>query len=198
MKKQKKSHTPQTPHTQPTTMPFDSQLATTLSLEPHPEGGFFRRTHENPRTVPNPFPDPSNPHDTVRLASTSIHYLLTPASPIGHFHRNKALTYHLHHRGRGRYRLIYDDGRVEEYVVGPDVENGEKIMWVVEGGVWKSSALEPLEDGDDGEGLLISEVVVPGFDLRDHRFLDWSKLVELVGEEKAAEWRHFLKEGNRG
>ncbi|KAI5859219.1 RmlC-like cupin domain-containing protein [Tricharina praecox] len=179
-------------------MSSDSQLATQLSLAPHPEGGFFRRIHENPRTVPNPFPNPANPDDTVRLASTSIHYLLTPASPIGHFHRNKALTYHLHHRGRGRYRLIHEDGRVEEYVVGPDVEKGEKIMWVVEGGVWKSSALEPLEDGGDGEGLLISEVVVPGFDLRDHEFLVWSRLVGLVGEEKAAEWRHFLKEGNRG
>jgi len=182
----------------PAFMPPDSRLAAALSLEPHPEGGFFRRTHENPRTVPNPFADASDhPHDAVRLASTSIHYLLTPASPVGHFHRNKALTYHLHHRGRGRYRLIHGDGSVEEYVVGPDLEKGDKIMWIVEGGVWKSSALEPSRD-DGEEGLLISEVVVPGFDFRDHEFLDWNGLVALVGEEKAAEWRRFLKEGNRG
>ncbi|KAA8893857.1 RmlC-like cupin domain-containing protein [Sphaerosporella brunnea] len=165
-------------------------LIRTLQLQPHPEGGFFRRTHEDTRLVPNPFATATDDDDddATRLASTSIHYLLTPASPVGHWHRNKALTYHFLHRGRGRYRLLHPDGRLEEYVVGPDVESGERIMWVVEGGVWKTSAVE------DGDGLLlISEVVVPGFEFRDHEFLDWESLVRLVGEQKAAELGRFLK-----
>jgi predicted cupin superfamily sugar epimerase len=177
-------------------------LIQTLQLEPHPEGGFFRRTHENSWMVPNPFLSPkeatADPGNATRRASTSIHYLLTPSSPVGHWHRNKALTYHFLHRGRGRYRLIHESGRVEEYVVGHDVEKGERIMWIVEGGVWKSSALEPKEGDDGAEGLLISEVVVPGFEYRDHEFLDWERLLALVGKEKAEEFRCFLKEGNRG
>lgn len=169
-------------------------LIAALSLSPHPEGGFYCRNHENPLNVPNPFQSTSAPGDATRLASTSIHYLLTSSSPTGHFHRNKALTYHLHHRGRGRYRLIHEGGRIEEILVGPDVERGEKIAWVVEGGVWKSSCLE----GDDEPLLLISEVVVPGFEFRDHEFLGWEEMVRLVGAERAREWRRFLTVGNRG
>ncbi|KAI5821165.1 RmlC-like cupin domain-containing protein [Pyronema omphalodes] len=165
-------------------------LEDALQLSPHPEGGFFRRTHENPLTVPVPFPT-SDPSDKTRLASTSIHYLLTKDSPIGHFHRNKALTYHFHHRGRGRYRLIHEDGRVEEYIVGGDIAAGEKLMWVVEGGIWKSSAVEGADE------LLISEVVVPGFEFKDHEFMSFEILKELLGEEKAREWSQFLKSENR-
>ena len=177
----------------------ESSLVHSLQLAPHPEGGYFRRTHENSRTVPCPFPE-EGPGST-RLASTSIHYLLTPASPIGHFHRNKALCYHFHHRGRGRYRLIGEQGEVDEFVVGPDVAAGEKLMWAVEGGVWKSSELivgdgDGDGDGDGGgEGLLISEVVVPGFEFRDHEFLDWERLQALVGPERAGQLRPFLKPG---
>ena len=84
---------------------------------------------------------------------------------------------------------------MDEFVVGPNVAAGEKLMWVVEGGVWKSSELI-VGDGDgDDEGLLISEVVVPGFEARDHEFLDWERLQALVGPEQAAQWRPFLKPG---
>ena len=172
----------------------ESSLVHTLQLTPHPEGGYYRQTHKNPQTVPRPFPGEGL--GPTRQASTSIYYLLTPESPIGHFHRNKGLIYHFLHRGRGRYRLIGEDGEVDEFVVGPNVAAGERLMWVVEGGVWKSSELI-VGDGDgDGEGLLISEVVVPGFEARDHEFLDWERLQTLVGPERAAQWRPFLKPGS--
>jgi predicted cupin superfamily sugar epimerase len=63
-------------------------------------------------------------------------------------------------RGRGRYVLIHADEegekkRVESFIVGKDVAQGERAVWVVEGGKYKASFL--LEcDGE--EGLLISEV----------------------------------------
>lgn len=49
-------------------------------------------------------------------------------------------------------------------MVGRDIAHGERIQWVVEGGVYKGSYLERSStDGEDGdntgeEGLLISEV----------------------------------------
>ncbi|KAF8245397.1 hypothetical protein K440DRAFT_410120 [Wilcoxina mikolae CBS 423.85] len=176
-------------------MSDSTNLIRTLSLSPHPEGGFYCHTHSHDLTVPNPFSSPSSsPSDTTRLASNSIHYLLTPTSPIGHFHRNKSVIYHFLHRGRGVYRLIHPESKaVEEFVVGGDIAGGEKIAWVVEGGVWKSSQMMEGE-----EGLLISEVVVPGFEFRDTEFLDWKGLRELVGEEKARKWRGFLKLEMRG
>jgi predicted cupin superfamily sugar epimerase len=65
-------------------------------------------------------------------------------------------------QGRGRYILIHADEdeskkRVETFVVGKDVEMGEKSVWVVEGGKFKASyLLEPQEREE--ERLLISEV----------------------------------------
>lgn len=49
--------------------------------------------------------------------------------------------------------------RVETFVVGKNLLAGEKMQWIVEGGVYKSSFLfEDGVEGDGTEGLLISEV----------------------------------------
>lgn len=47
--------------------------------------------------------------------------------------------------------------RVEMFTVGGDLEKGERLQWVVEGGKYKASFLE--EGGGEGE-LLIGEVCV--------------------------------------
>ena len=157
-----------------------------LRLEPHPEGGYFVETDRDVRRVPNPYgsgpgaklissdPDNHPENDPTRSASTTIFYLLTPTGPKGIFHRNKARCIHTLHKGRGRYVVIHpesdpDNGkvrtpaRIETFVVGQDVANGERLQWIVEGGLWKSSFLLPdEEDGSTSEeGLLISEVSQP-------------------------------------
>lgn len=63
--------------------------------------------------------------------------------------------------------IIHADGvqkgekaRVESFVVGHDIQKGEKLQWVVEGGKYKASFLLPDVEGSSGsEGLLISEVM---------------------------------------
>lgn len=183
----------------------------TLNMLPHIEGGYYVETDRDPRQVPSPFPPtPSSPSipllhrpgfdPAYRSASTTIFYLITPSSPQGNFHRNRARTVHTLHRGRGRYVLIHadEDGeekRVEDFVVGLDVVRGEKAQWIVEGGKYKASFLLPdqsVEGGtDDGTAaagwLLISETVVPVFEFFDHDFLTKSGLKELVGDAKAEE-----------
>jgi predicted cupin superfamily sugar epimerase len=113
--------------------------------------------------------------DKTRSASTSIHYLLTPQSSMGAFHRNRGRTIHTLHRGRGRYVIIHADevmpsydshsgirskARIETFIVGQNVEQGERLQWIVDGGKYKSSYLLPVQDEDESsnEGLLISEV----------------------------------------
>jgi len=73
---------------------------------------------------------------------------------------------HTLHRGRGRYIVIHADekhgeekARIETFVVGHDINKGERLQWMVEGGKYKASFLLP-DHGDDmeSEGLLISEV----------------------------------------
>lgn len=160
-----------------------------MHLQKHIEGGYFVETDRDTYQIPNPFlsctrkapsfdtlallPDSSH-HGTVisqkRSASTSIFYLLTPSSPQGGFHRNKARTIHTLHKGRGRYVIIHADevrydskARVETFVVGGNVMKGEKLQWIVEGGKYKASFLLEDKEGGEGsrEGLLISEVRYP-------------------------------------
>ncbi|KAB2572364.1 Uncharacterized protein DBV05_g9007 [Lasiodiplodia theobromae] len=146
--------------------------------------------------------------DLTRSASTSIYYLLTQGRSFGRFHRNKGRTVHTLHKGRARYVIIHADevvngvrpagqARIETYVVGQDVAAGERLQWVVEGGKYKASFLLPDEDGAGAasaskDGCLISETVIPGFEFADHDFLKPERLVELVGEERAAELAWLL------
>ncbi len=58
--------------------PTAADLAATLELAPHPEGGFFRETYRAAETV-------STPRGT-RAASTAILFLVTAAAP-SHLHK---------------------------------------------------------------------------------------------------------------
>ncbi|KAF2847503.1 hypothetical protein T440DRAFT_471011 [Plenodomus tracheiphilus IPT5] len=146
-------------------------------------------------------PLPQSGNNNIRNASTSIFYLLTPRNPQGHFHRNKGRTVHTVIEGRGRYVLIHADEdnlaggvkRMETFIVGKDVAAGEKAVWVVEGGKYKASFL--LGEGGDAEGdrLLISETVIPGFEYSDHDFLSLEKFKTLVTEEQAKELEWLVR-----
>jgi predicted cupin superfamily sugar epimerase len=165
--------------THPTDSPSTASIISTLGLEKNIEGGYFSEIDRNPLLIPNPFSTTTNTLQTaekpqsgdnsIRNASTSIYYLLTPHNPQGHFHRNKGRTVHTVIEGRGVYVLIHadEDGvngkkRMESFVVGKDVTKGEKAVWIVEGGKFKASFLLAANgDGKaeaEGDRLLISEV----------------------------------------
>lgn len=148
-------------------------------------------------------------NDTTRNASTSIFYFLSPETPLGAFHRNRGRTVHTLHKGRGRYVILHADevmpsydshaaveskARIETFVVGQDVEAGERLQWIVEGGKYKASFLLD-EEGKEGEseGLLISETVVPGFEYGDHDFMRSERLQALVTKEQYDEMEWMLR-----
>lgn len=199
-------------HDSPTESASAQSLIRALSLQKHPEGGYFVETDRDSRRVDNPFAssDSKHPHtppssaelqDITRSASTTIFYFLTPKSPQGGFHRNNGRTVHTLHKGRGRYIIIHADevkekghkARIETFVVGHDIQKGERLQWIVEGGKFKASFLLPdNEDGGTAEGLLISETVVPGFEFEDHDFMKPEMLRELVTPEQEEELRWLL------
>ncbi|GLA80538.1 hypothetical protein AtubIFM56815_001362 [Aspergillus tubingensis] len=196
-----RTHPPFPPSSQPTKEPPSAtRTIQSLDLQPHPEGGYYQETFRHPQEIPI-----ANGTAT-RSASTRIHYMLTPGSPLGAFHRNKSRTLHTLHRGRGRYVVIHADERkggkapVEEFVVGHDVERGEKVEWVVEGGKWKGSYLLPEKEheDDDGEerGLLITETVEPGFAIEDHDFLSLEEMKELLTPEQVEDMAWMLRENS--
>lgn len=150
--------------------PIDVQrLIAALELDHHQEGGFYRRTFQS---------DDQNMLMTPggqRYRMTSIYYLLTKDSPVGHFHVNQSDIVHYYHLGDAlEYSLIYPDGTLKTVVMGSDVMAGECLQLHVPGGIWKASR---LVNGSSGFGL-ISEAVSPGFDFADMEMGDRKKLSE--------------------
>lgn len=128
-----------------------------LHLAPHPEGGMFRRVYTDERAFPTIAGN--------RPLATSIHYLVSRASPNGRLHRNRATILHyLQHGGPVEYILLPEPGVCRRVVMGYGPH--EQIFLQVPGGCWKACRLL-----DEASHALISEVVVPGFDGIDHQFM---------------------------
>jgi predicted cupin superfamily sugar epimerase len=128
-----------------------------LKLEPHPEGGWFRRTWASPAGVQTP--------NGPRPAATCIHYLLQP-DEHSDWHVVVSDELWLWH-GPGRLELtLGGDGDAPgvptPVVLGP----GQAVQVLVPAGVWQ--AARPLDD----EEVLVSCVVSPGFDFADWRLAD--------------------------
>ena len=85
----------------PPESPAVQAIISALSMMTHIEGGYFVETHRDALLVPSPFPEtPASElvaqrpgfDPKKRNISTTIHYLLTPSSPQGNFHRNRGVT----------------------------------------------------------------------------------------------------------
>ena len=133
-----------------------------LNLEPHPEGGWFRRIYTAAAPVGG---EPGS-----RAAASSIHYLLTAEHPRGRFHRVAPTILHfLQSGGPVEYACIDADGQLQQSVLG--FAEGQALFLEVPGGTWKCSRL--LGDADHA---LVSEVVIPAFEWADHEYLDLSRI----------------------
>jgi predicted cupin superfamily sugar epimerase len=154
--------------------------AARLGLEPHPEGGWFRRIYTDPRQVATPRGE--------RAAASSIHYLLTQEQPVGHFHRVRSTILHyLQDGGPVEYRLLEEGAAPRRVTLGR--APGQELFLAVPGGIWKASSLI-----GEAEFALVSEVVVPGFDYADHEFMRPEQLQALLGDQAAA-WMPWLRAG---
>lgn len=143
-----------------------------LGLEPHPEGGYFRRIYTDARCIQT--------GDGMRAAASSIHYLLTRDSPVGHFHRNRSTILHYWQHGDAiEYWLLQPDGGLQTLVLGPGTD--QQLFMAVPGGTWKASRLVPA----CGQAL-VSEVVLPGFEFADHEFLTAATLAWHYPQHVAA------------
>lgn len=157
------------------------QLIKTLSLQPHIEGGYFRRTYCS--TFKTDVPYDAKPRHWL----SSIFYMLTDDSPIGRLHRNRSDIVHYFQAGSPlTYWIVHPDGRLERVVMGPELERGQQLQLTVLGGCWKASELE------QGEYGLVSEAVSPGFEYGDMELANealikslfpqwWDRLAKFVG-----------------
>ncbi|MDN4474111.1 cupin domain-containing protein [Demequina zhanjiangensis] len=135
--------------------------ASALSLEPHPEGGWFRRYYTSPIPVETP--------GGARPAVTMIHYLLAPGEHSA-WHVVSSDEMWLWH-GPGRLELALggegdEPGEASVVVLGPDAQSGDAQQCLVPAGVWQSARLVAEEE------VLVSCVVSPGFDFADWRLAE--------------------------
>ncbi|MES2684830.1 MAG: cupin domain-containing protein [Pseudomonadota bacterium] len=141
-------------------------LESQLKLEPHPEGGHFRRIYTSDAKVQTEHGE--------RHAASSIHYLLTAEQPRARFHKVRSTILHyLQAGGPVQYVCIDAQGRLSETTLGYGED--QSLFLEVPPETWKASRLV------EGAGhALVSEVVIPGFDWADHEYLDPSQLLEAV------------------
>jgi uncharacterized protein len=124
-----------------------AEIMRLLDLKPHPEGGHFRETFRDPRTV-----------EGERAASTAAYYLLTRCER-SHWHKVDAVeVWHYHAGAPLKLEIALNvDGPVECLTLGADLAAGERPQAMVPAHAWQ--AAQSL-----GEWTLVGCTVAPGFE----------------------------------
>ena len=129
------------------------EIISTLALEPHVEGGYFKRTYTSSIELAT--------KEGVRQTLSSIYYLLSAQARIGHWHKNRSDIMHYFHAGSAlTYYLISPEGELTTSILSNDLTVGQPQL-LVPGGYWKATVLE------QGQYGLLSEAVTPSFDFED-------------------------------
>ena len=118
-----------------------------LDLAPHPEGGHFRETFRDVRTI-----------DGVRAASTAIYFLLA-CGERSHWHRFDAAELWHWHAGAALALDIAerDGGPVRRVTLGCDLAAGERPQAIVPARAWQ-------EAESRGAWTLVGCTAAPGFE----------------------------------
>lgn len=129
--------------------------ASSLPLQPHPEGGWYAETYRHSAGVKT--------DAGTRSLGTAIYFLLGPGESSA-WHRVSSDELWFHHRGGALRLWLAGDGdapgEITELLLGSDLAAGQRPQLLVPGGVWQ--AARPVD-----EAVLVSCVVVPGFDFAD-------------------------------
>ncbi len=139
--------------------PRAETLIRQLALEPHVEGGRYRRIYES--TMQTPF----GPEARPRPVATSIYYLLN-AGETSRWHRVDADELWHWYEGDAMELLRFDpsDGSLVRHRLGP-VAHDTAPVFVVPAGCWQSA--RPL-----GDYALVGCTVAPGYEWRGFRTLE--------------------------
>ena len=140
-----------------------------LSLEPHPEGGWFRQTYVSDDTISSA----SLPrHHGERPYATSIYFLMTSGN-FSAFHRIRSDEMWFHHSGDVvNIEIIQRDGVRKSLVIGP-AELGYESQALAPAGAWFASHVP-----DEGGWALVGYSVAPGFDYSDYELADRYRLIQ--------------------
>jgi len=130
-------------------------LVAAYGLEPHPEGGYFKETYRSAEKM-------TTRGGVSRPVSTGILFLL-PEGQKSLLHRIKSdELWHFHLGGALRLTQISPEGKVEQFIIGPDIAKGQVLQHAVPARHWFGAAPEP-----GSAFCLVGCTVAPGFDFAD-------------------------------
>jgi predicted cupin superfamily sugar epimerase len=117
-----------------------------LALAPHPEGGHFRETFRDARSV-----------DGGRAASTAIYFLLK-AGETSRWHRVDAVeVWHWYAGAPLKLSITDGTGNRVDIGLGPALDQDQRPQAVVPAGAWQQAS-------SLGEWTLVGCTVAPGFE----------------------------------
>jgi uncharacterized protein len=141
------------------------ELIAKLSLERHPEGGWYRQTYRSRDGV-----------DTARgarVASTAIYFLLQDGE-FSALHRIASdEVWHFYLGSPLKVEAITSEGLVESFVLGPNLAEGEVLQGCVPAGRWFGASLA------HGAWALVGCTVAPGFEFSDFEMGHREELLTL-------------------
>ena len=153
-----------------------NDLVELYNLEPHPEGGFYKETFRDDKSIPaSSLPE----HGGDRSYSTGIYFLLTKGM-ISSLHRIKSdEMWHFYLGGPLTVVQISPNGDVEEIVLGQGVKSGQKVQHVVPAGYWFGAY-----PNEGSEYSFVGCTVAPGFDFRDFEMGNRENLIKQFPNAK--------------
>lgn len=148
-----------------------------LGLEPHPEGGYFKRTFESQEQITDQ--ELMVHFEGKRMLYTSIYFLLT-SNDVSHFHRLQSDELWYYHAGSPlSVHMIDENGEYTEHKLGLDLENGEVPQVLVPKNTIFGSSVK-----DRDTFSLVGCMVSPGFEYQDFELFTQEELLLKYPEHK--------------
>jgi predicted cupin superfamily sugar epimerase len=148
-----------------------------LSLEPHPEGGYFKETYRSLGEIIETNLDMD--YKGKRNYSTCIYFLLT-SDNFSALHRIKQdEIWHFYDGSPIRLHMISELANYSEHSIGRDFNKGEVPQFIVPGGNWFAA-----EVIDNNSFSLVGCTVSPGFSFKDFELKTRKELVSMFPNQE--------------
>ena len=140
-----------------------------LQLDPHPEGGFYKRIYESSETI-----ETAQGH---RHLTTSIYYLLEKGD-FSAWHRIKSdELWYFHEGAELQIHVLLNTGSLKTEIL-----SAENPFVMVPANTWFCSELK--ESAQEQSFCLVSCVVTPGFDFEDFEMAHAEDLVAIYPQHR--------------
>jgi len=148
-----------------------------FNLQPHQEGGWYRKTYKASEKIKKDALPERFSGD--RFFSTAIYYLLEKGN-FSAFHKIKSdECWHFYDGDPLEIFMLEPGGKLKKVLLGKSFEAGQVFQFVVPAGCWFASC-----PAAGSEYCFAGCTVSPGFEFEDFELADAKELVEIYPKHK--------------